>query len=254
VMNKQREIIYAQRRKTMEGELSRDDLFAMFEKLLESIVAAHTRQDVGIEYEALISAFNPKFGLHLAPDTFCEDKRRDVREELLELLQKAYAEKEKSLGPDMMRDLERMVFMQVIDSKWKDHLYAMDSLREGIGLRAYGQRDPLIEYKREAFSMFSEMIDRIEEEALELLFRVEPARSEQFRGVFSSLAQEMVHPEAARPQSQPRPQAAPPGQPAPQPAPPPPGPSAARASSAKVGRNDPCPCGSGRKYKKCCGS
>ena len=140
-----------------------------------------------------------------------------------------------------MRNLERMLFMQILDSKWKDHLYAMDSLREGIGLRAYGQRDPLIEYKREAFDMFSNMIANIEEEAVEMIFKLQPAQPERFRGVFSSVAQEFVHPEVARPEA-----------PEPSTLPTQTVPSTRPVTSHKVGRNQPCPCGSGRKYKKCC--
>ena len=153
------------------------------------------------------------------------------------------------MGEDLLRNLERMVFLQMIDSKWKDHLYAMDSLREGIGLRAYGQRDPLIEYKREAFEMFSQMILGIEEDALEMVFKLEPAKAERFRGVFSSLPQELSHPELNKfqtPQNFEMPEA---------------GPMVKENKVAgslpvhqpKVGRNDPCPCGSQKKYKKCCG-
>jgi len=141
-----------------------------------------------------------------------------------------------------------MVFLQIIDSKWKDHLYAMDSLREGIGLRAYGQRDPLIEYKREAFEMFGQMITAIEEDAVHTVFKLQPAKPDRFQGVFSSLPKELSHPEAdqfkapAPDISEPentgfeKTKALP-----------------VKSGQPKVGRNDLCPCGSGKKYKKCCG-
>jgi len=167
------------------------------------------------------------------------------------MLTKAYEEREKSIGQETLRHLERMVFLQIIDSKWKDHLYAMDNLREGIGLRAYGQRDPLIEYKREAFQMFAQMISGIEEEAIETLFKLQPVKMERFKGIFSQAAQEFLHPETSRFE---KPEAEPAIEPAhrfgpPQPVSIPP----TIKSHPKVGRNDPCPCGSGKKYKKCCG-
>jgi preprotein translocase subunit SecA len=141
-----------------------------------------------------------------------------------------------------------MVFLQIIDAKWKDHLYAMDSLREGIGLRAYGQRDPLVEYKREAFEMFSQMVASIEEEALEAIFKLQAAQPERFRGVFSSVHQELFHPEIDGMHAA---QAAHAGQSAPDPQEE--AVKTVRLDHPKVGRNDPCPCGSGKKYKKCCG-
>jgi preprotein translocase subunit SecA len=174
-----------------------------------------------------------------------------VKEKLLSLLLGVYDKKEKEMTPELMRNLEGMAFLQIIDSKWKDHLYAMDSLREGIGLRAYGQRDPLIEYKREAFGMFSQMIGAIEDEAVETIFKLQPVRQERFRGVFSSLPQELSHPESEKFQ------APGPGVPCVREEVSIPGgeakPSPAQTHQPKVGRNDPCPCGSGKKYKKCCG-
>jgi len=148
-----------------------------------------------------------------------------------------------------LRNLERMVFLQIIDSKWKDHLYAMDSLREGIGLRAYGQKDPLIEYKREAFGMFGQMISAIEEDAVQTIYKLEAAKPERFQGVFSSLPKELNHPELANftetaaLEENSAPGIVPQNQSAKQ----------APAHQHKVGRNDPCPCGSNKKYKKCCG-
>jgi preprotein translocase subunit SecA len=161
----------------------------------------------------------------------------------------AYENKEKLIGQELLRNLERMVFLQIIDSKWKDHLCALDSLREGIGLRAYGQRDPLIEYKREAFEMFSQMISAIEEDAVQTIYKLEPIKPERFHGVFSSLPKELSHPELAG-----FPNAVP-AEGVPE--------SAqtvlkhtvkpVQSHQPKVGRNEPCPCGSGKKYKKCCG-
>jgi preprotein translocase subunit SecA len=189
-----------------------------------------------------------KFGVDLDLSALENAASANIKEYIYEKMEAAYLEKEKNLGIELMRQLEYMVFLQVIDSKWKDHLYAMDSLREGIGLRAYGQRDPLLEYKREAFDMFNRMIANIEEEAVEAVFKMQPAKPERIRGVFSSLAQELLHPEITKmeapaerlsgedfsspPQTQP---------------------IVPQRAQPKVGRNDPCPCHSGKKYKKCCG-
>jgi len=252
VMNKQREVIYGQRRSVLEGASLKDEILDIIDGIISGTMAIHIGDKSGSEewdIAGLANTLKLKFDIGL--DTLKIEKlnRDELKEELHKNVIEAYEEKERSIGPDIMRHLERMVFLQIIDIKWKDHLYAMDSLREGIGLRAYGQRDPLVEYKREAFEMFSQMITGIEEEATETIFRLQAAKPERFRGVFSSVSQEFLHPEATRPQ---RPQenltAQEPSleslevmKPSPQ------------VSGPKVGRNDPCPCGSGKKYKKCHG-
>jgi len=252
VMNKQREVIYGQRRSILEGTFFKEDILSIIYKIIDEIMAMHTGNKANAEewdIAGLASALKLKFDI--AIDTFKIQKlnRDQLKEELDKDITEAYGQKEKAFGSEMMRHLERMVFLQIIDSKWKEHLYAMDTLREGIGLRAYGQRDPLVEYKREAFEMFTQMISSIEEEAVETIFRLQAVKPERFRGVFSSVSQEFLHPEvtlAQRPQenmaiedvsggSQRVPKQSP------------------RVSGPKVGRNDPCPCGSGKKYKKCCG-
>jgi preprotein translocase subunit SecA len=208
------------------------------------------KQGEGAELDSagLISFMNLNFGLQLDPQVFNGIGAQEAKDRLSQELLAAYANKEKLIGPEILRDLERMVFLQIIDSKWKDHLYAMDSLREGIGLRAYGQRDPLIEYKREAFEMFSQMIGAIEEDSVQTIYKLEAARPERFQGVFSSLPTQLSHPETANFAATPQRETAsapvnPPAGQAPKPA----------QAGPKVGRNDPCPCGSGKKYKKCCG-
>jgi preprotein translocase subunit SecA len=140
-----------------------------------------------------------------------------------------------------------------MDTRWKDHLYSMDSLREGIGLRAYGQRNPLVEYQHEAFNMFENMIGRIKEEALEMLFKVQAVKERPVAEALKPASAELIHPQAPsmqgmqasreeRSAAPKEPQAGP-------------GPEAHtyKRETPKVGRNDPCPCGSGKKYKKCCG-
>jgi preprotein translocase subunit SecA len=248
VMNKQRELIYSQRHAILEGVSLKEDILDKIEKILAYLIGMYVgekEQDIA----GLISTLRLKFGLEVDKQTidgFSQDK---IKEILFQRIAEIYQEKEQSIGEELLRHLERMVFLQIIDSKWKDHLYAMDKLREGIGLRAYGQRDPLIEYNREAFEMFSQMISGIEEEAIETIFKLQPIKPERFKGVFSSVSQEFSHPEISRFE---RPQEQPTVQPTPSFSPPP-APSPVIKSHPKVGRNDPCPCGSGKKYKKCCG-
>jgi preprotein translocase subunit SecA len=248
VMNKQRELIYSQRHAILEGVSLKEDILDKIEKILAYLIGMYVgekEQDIA----GLISTLRLKFGLEVDKQTidgFSQDK---IKEILFQRIAEIYQEKEQSIGEELLRHLERMVFLQIIDSKWKDHLYAMDKLREGIGLRAYGQRDPLIEYNREAFEMFSQMISGIEEEAIETIFKLQPIKPERFKGVFSLVSQEFSHPEVVRFE---RPQEQPTVQPTPSFSPPP-APSPVIKSHPKVGRNDPCPCGSGKKYKKCCG-
>jgi preprotein translocase subunit SecA len=242
VMNKQREVIYTQRRQILEGASLKEEVLAMAERILSDITPVYINDNISPQdwdIQGLMSAVKLKFGLELDPREI-KDSPKEISEVLLNKLTEVYAEKEKSIGPDLIRHLERMAFLQIIDSKWKDHLYAMDGLREGIGLRAYGQRDPLVEYKREAFEMFSQMMSSIEEEAVEMVFKLQPVRPERFKGVFSSVPQELLHPEVSKFESPQEEQVA-----------------TAKVTPQtphpKVGRNDPCPCGSQKKYKKCCG-
>jgi preprotein translocase subunit SecA len=251
VMNKQREIIYGQRRQILGGISLKEEIQGIIGRIIDDIIAMHVTDNQETDMAGLVSIVNLKFGLELEVSKLEALSKADLREELSGVILTAYDEKEKSIGTDLMRHLERMVFLQIIDSKWKDHLYAMDSLKEGIGLRAYGQRDPLIEYKREAFDMFSQMIASIEDEAAEAIFKLQPPRQERFKGVFSTASQELIHPEVTKfekPENEPgvmrQPQLGSPLIAA----------SLPKQSHPKVGRNDPCPCGSGKKYKKCCGS
>jgi preprotein translocase subunit SecA len=154
--------------------------------------------------------------------------RDALKEFLLSEVRKAYERKETEAGSDVIKYLERVILLQVIDTQWKDHLLGMDHLKEGIGLRGYGQKDPLVEYKKEAFDVFADMSSRISTEVISRLFKIqiqakesikEPVKQQRFqynRGEGSSSAQPVRR-------------------------------------SKKVGRNDPCTCGSGKKFKKCCG-
>jgi len=143
---------------------------------------------------------------------------------------KAYDKKEAKLGEELMRGLERMVLLHVIDSRWKDHLYNMDSLKEGIGMRGYGQRDPLIEYKRESYEMFEDLTQRIKEGVSEFIFKVEVFREPSLKKVLVGNPQPSLARANQRGKS-----------------------GYSNGKKVRVGRNDPCPCGSGKKYKYCCG-
>jgi preprotein translocase subunit SecA len=181
---------------------------------------------------------------------------QQIEASLLEGAVKSYQTKEGQLTAELMRQLEKSVLLQIIDSKWKDHLYAMDNLREGIGLRAYGQRDPLVEYQHEAYILFTDMVEAIKQESVEMLLKVQLMRREPkpARGILEAIPQKLVHETTsalagAPSKSDPQPEGA--GAPSvksslggPQPV---------HRQTPKVGRNDPCPCGSGKKYKKCCG-
>ncbi|MCM8780151.1 MAG: preprotein translocase subunit SecA [Candidatus Omnitrophica bacterium] len=245
VMNKQREVIYGQRKAILDGTFSKEDICAILQDLFSEAVARHTLENQ-VNINPLLNEIKLRFGLELEAGSFTSLDKQNVEKQLIDFAKNAYEEKEKNIGADILRHLEKIVFLQIIDSKWKDHLYAMDNLREGIGLRAYGQRDPLIEYQREAFSMFQEMNLSIQEEAIESIFKLKPAKEEVFRGVFTSTPQQMVHQEISSFQT-------PSEEKEILPALPPKAASGAQAKSRKVGRNDPCPCGSGLKYKKCHG-
>ena len=252
VMNKQREIIYGQRRQILEGFSLKGNIIEIISKLIDDYLKIYSHQDSSeIDKVGLVNFLVLNFGLELDAQAYTSLSTQELQEKLAQELRGAYDHKEKSMGEELLRNLERMVFLQIIDSKWKDHLYAMDSLREGIGLRAYGQRDPLIEYKREAFEMFSQMIAAIEEDSVQTIFKLQPAKPNRFQGVFNSLSKELSHPQVDQFQASPRQDNVPEfatvleeKQEAVKPL---------QSNHPKVGRNEPCPCGSGKKYKKCCG-
>src|SRR5215470_11149231 len=244
VMNKQREVVYGMRREILQGESQEETVREWMDEALDGITDTYAGEgvhpedwDLGGLREALHRQFDVK--LPAAVTTREVVSREALREALGEAVQARYAARETELGTDLLRTLERWVMLHVIDSQWKDHLLSMDHMKEGIGLRGYGQRDPLTEYKREAFDLFEEMVDRVRTSVTELLFKMQVAR------------------DAAASEAAPRPVAAP--RPSPRPSPgvtlsrgtPERRPEAQR-SGQKVGRNDPCYCGSGKKYKKCC--
>ena len=248
VMNKQREVIYQHRRAVLGGSDLKDELRGMIDGLVESALNIYCPAEQYSEewdLKGLAEIMHGQFGLDITQgkndggeplramgrDALLEDLRTQVRE--------AYDRREQDLTPELMRFLEKTFMLQVIDHHWKDHLLGMDHLRDGIGLRGYGQKDPLIEYKREGYDLFSGMMERVKSDTLDRLFHVQAVRNEE-------------QPSAPTP---------PPVISRPQPAlilnrgeEPVAAQTAVHRSDEKVGRNDPCPCGSGKKYKKCHGA
>ncbi len=242
VMNKQREVIYQHRHAVLAGEHIQQDVHDMMKDVVQAFIDTYCSAEQYQEewdYNGLGEALQGQFALDITQGrgTVAEHFKDVGRDALIEEIQtkvhQAYEHKEQELGSELMRYLEKMLLLQVIDHHWKDHLLGMDHLRDGIGLRGYGQKDPLIEYKREGFDMFSGMMDRIKSDVLERMFRVQAVRGEQ------------------------------PPPPPPEPVLPPrmvlnrsdePTPQIAQHPAEKVGRNDPCPCGSGKKFKKCHGT
>ena len=157
----------------------------------------------------------------------------DLRSRLLDEINQAYKNKEQEIGAETFRYLERMIMLQVLDTQWKDHLLSMDHLKEGVGLRGYGQRDPLIEYKKEAFDIFADLSDRVSSEVIARLMKVQIAREDTVERKFAPKPSRMTFGRGSSGGGSAKPQTV--------------------VKDKKIGRNDPCICGSGKKYKKCCG-
>jgi preprotein translocase SecA subunit len=241
VLNKQREVVYNERREILKGQNLKDQVAELAESLAADIVTRYTDKethpsdwDLNGLREALYRQFNLRIDLKINDDGLSPEKVEDlVRARIFE----AYEDKEKRFSEAILRQLEKIIMLQTIDTLWKDHLLNMDHLKEGIGLRGYGQKNPLQEYQKEGYDMFEDMIHRKEEDVIQKLFTVELARE--------TAAPQMELQQQARPQrmvlshgdeavaARPTP--------------------AARRDVEKVGRNDPCPCGSGKKYKRCHG-
>ena len=254
-MNRQREVIYEERKKILFGEDLKDYIHEIMEEVLDYALDTYLNEKTTVDnwdFDGLRQYLDSRLSIKIKDLNLEEMRRPDIKDTILERMKSVYEEKEKSMGADMARHLERMLLLQVVDSRWKDHLYAMDSLREGIGLRAYGQRDPLVEYQHEGYTMFMDMIDRIKEETLEYLFKIKAVKEEKETAVFDFSRQQLVHEEKGQFQgvtvSSPEgPVEQYEGQLPEENVP------TYKREAPKVGRNDPCPCGSGKKYKKCCG-
>ena len=242
VMNKQRETIYSIRRSALEGKDQKDYALGIAEDLARGLVETFCPREEHPEKWNLTQFSGEvlgQFGIDLkavgldpSTSTLTHDQLSDA---LVEKVRQRYEEKEALFGPPMMRWLERRIILDIVDTQWKDHLLSLDHLKEGIGLRGYGQKDPLVEFKKEAFTLFEEMMGRIDSETIRYLFLIQPARPEEE-------AREIER-RQRRQQQQLQYQTGPAQAEAPKPV----------RTGAKVGRNDTCPCGSGKKYKKCCG-
>ncbi len=240
VMNRQREVIYGLRRRILEQESLKPQVLELAEDYVDGLIETYAGAELHKDERDLAGLGGLlRNKLSLEVNLTEADNPEQIRELILEKIKSSYEIKENEVGNEVVRHIEKVVMLNTLDSKWKEHLYDMDSLREGIGLRGYGQRDPLIEYQREGYDMFSDMIQSSNEEILEFIFRVESVREEGPAAGFR--AQQFLHPEAGRFQQEKKPPLEQPVK------------TAYQREGEKVGRNDPCPCGSGKKYKKCCG-
>jgi preprotein translocase subunit SecA len=288
VMNKQRENVYAQRREILEGKIQLDEegtfvgtreyLMALAEDQLDSIVETYAAREADFEQwdlDALKREVSRIFAIEPASaDTFdFSDRTSDeIRDMVWTAIAAQYEEKEKIVGRDVLQRVERDIMLQIVDAQWKDHLYSLDHLKEGIGLRGYGQRDPLVEYKKESFGLFQAMKERVDEEIVRYLWWLRPVLTDDAASVpvprrpAPRRAPLILNDPSAESQSQSAlasaraqaPQSDPFGAPRAQQPPRVGGDDAlqktVRRDEPKVGRNDPCPCGSGKKYKKCHGA
>ena len=232
VMNTQRKVIYAQRQKVLDGEELRDNMLSMLQSVIQSGVMDALSESGGIVDAEALEALDRKLGGIYFPKGAVQTEENISAEELTQqvydLALATYERKEKEITPEMMRELERVVMLRVVDEYWMDNIDAMDDLKQGIGLRAYGQHDPVVAYKEEGYEMFQAMITAIREETIRRLFLVQLRPRQEVKR--QKVAKETGASGAAEAQVKKQP---------------------VRVSN-KVGPNDPCPCGSGKKYKKCC--
>ena len=238
VMNAQREIIYNQRRQVLDGENLKDNILNMINSLAEEVVLTYFAGDEDISVEALNTDIRNTFGIEMVD--FIKENSKDsnaIVAKLQELAISKYDEKEKDIGSDELRELERVVMLKVVDQKWMDHIDAMDELKDGIGLRAYGQQDPVVKYRIEGMDMFEEMVLDIKHDVVKILMNLrkqEEVKREEAAKITGAALQalnsldngQQMKSEINR---------------------------TVVNQGPKVGRNDPCPCGSGKKYKNCCG-
>ena len=241
VMNKQREAVYGLRKQLLEGEDQKEYLMGIADDIIIDLVARHASEKTHPDewdFNGLQTAILQQFGFDFRAEGIDPShmSSKEIEEALIAKAHEKYDQKETLIGSPQMRFHERMLMLQIVDSHWKDHLLAMDHLKEGIGLRGYGQRDPLVEYKKESYVLFEDLMGRIEEDTLRFLFLLQPVeekkQAEQIerkrrRAEFVLSQQQSNGGDGASRQ--------------------------VKRDTPKVGRNDPCPCGSGKKFKKCHG-
>jgi preprotein translocase subunit SecA len=236
VMNQQREVIYRQRREALNGKSLRPDIEDMISEKADDIAATFAVEQTSPEewdIKALKEAVFKQFNFHIKiDDDTLEGLDTDGLFQLIyDNALTIYDEKEKAIGEEEFRQIERFFMLQTVDNLWKDHLLSMDHLKEGIGLRGYAQQNPLLVYKKEGFEMFQDMISRVKEQTLEILFRIQVAEPEEIDKLREPEEQNLVFSHGDDTEKK----------------------KPVKRDEDKVGRNDPCPCGSGKKYKKCCG-
>ena len=227
VMNQQREVIYGQRRQVLMGENIKESILHMIEKMVERTIdrfAGESPYPEEWDLVGLLKRAEKLFlpGHQIKREDLMKMEPQEIREFLKEEALRLYSKREEELGEENLRELERLVLLKIVDAKWMDHLDAMDQLRQGIYLRAYGQRDPLTEYKFEAYDMFNLMIEEIQEETVRYIYRVNIVERPQER---TDVVENKYGDEQTK----------------------------KPVKSDKIGRNELCPCGSGKKYKRCCG-
>lgn len=241
VMNQQREVIYAERRKVLKGENLREHILTMIGGIIEAEMNQYANEKLYPEEWSLDELIKDAESIYaptgrLKLDELEEMSRDEVQDFLNQMAEESYAQREQLFGEANMRELEKIIMLRVVDNRWMEHLDRMDMLREGIGLLAYGQRNPLIEYKIKGHEMFGQMIDSIQNDIASLIFRVNIITQEQQEAMEREAQQRMA---AAKQTHGDQSDDAVKKQPV--------------KKGEKVGRNDPCPCGSGKKYKNCCG-
>ena len=233
VNNDQREVIYKERRRVLDGENMRDVIFKMINETAEEIVNRHISEDLEPS-EWDMKAFNqdlldifPMDAIELSDEDLKKIDKQDLTQRLKETVNKLYESKETEFPePEMIREAERVILLKVIDRKWMDHIDDMDQMRQSIGLRAYGQRDPLVEYKFAGFDMFNDMTAAIRQDTVKTMLRVRVEQRVEREEVAKVTGTNKDDSASREP---------------------------VKRKNVKVGRNDPCPCGSGKKYKQCCG-
>jgi preprotein translocase subunit SecA len=242
-MNKQREVIYQQRRESLDSSNIKPLIEEMITEEMDGVAAEFAEPKIASadwDWTGINERLQDIVGF--APE-WSEEDRQELDEEsfaarLQDFASQGYAAQEERIGLEGMRYLERVIFLQMVDTYWKEHLLNMDHLKEGIGLRGYGQKNPLNEYKREGFEMFANMIETVKGQTLKTLFRIQIKNDEDLAHDEAIEKRKRQQAEmrlrrgsqASAKQQQPM-----------------------KREGEKVGRNDPCPCGSGKKYKKCCG-
>ncbi|MFA4916388.1 MAG: SEC-C metal-binding domain-containing protein, partial [Syntrophales bacterium] len=235
VMNRQRQVIYEQRKNALRGEKLLSDIEEILEEVVEDLIPEYIdekRHPEEWDLEGLYNIVSRRFSLKLNPGEQSNDLNREAIENtVISGVKTLLLEKESDFGKPLMDYLIKVIMLQSIDTQWKDHLLGMDHLKEGIGLRGYGQKDPVREYQREGYEMFMEMIHRIKEDTIEKLCMVKVQREEEVEQIREQSRQEYVLSRGEEGETS----------------------TTVKREGEKVGRNDPCPCGSGKKYKKCCG-